>query len=449
MLYRIVRPMKRKGSQNVQFRQRIPQDVLQKARGKTLSIPIGNEVVTKRLSEKADSVVISLKTSNPSEAKTRHAEVVAYLEGVWESLRNGPVTLTHKQAVALSGDVFKMFLGAIENDPGTPEIWEHVIALNNEAVEGKYGQHPLTIPTSQTAIDSLEKRFGEFVDVLLSKRSLEIDQESRIKVLKQTAQAMTDTAVQAKRFAQGDYSDTEGALSRFPDWDSAAPFRTVSRPAISLMDLLNGWWDEAKAAERSVSTMEGYRRTMKYFADFLGHDDATKVTPQDVLNFKDHRLKSTNPKTGKPVSPKTVKDCDLAGLKSVFGWALNNHKIDSNPALGITVTVPKRKKLREKYFKQHEQRAILRAALEYKRGKAEARKTALAKRWVPWICAYTGARVGEIAQLRKEDVLFDEGHWVIRITPDAGTVKDGEFRLVPIHEHLERFPFIPVHIQRL
>jgi len=50
MLYRIVRPMKRKGSQNVQFRQRIAQDVLQKARGKTFSIPIGNEIVAKRLS---------------------------------------------------------------------------------------------------------------------------------------------------------------------------------------------------------------------------------------------------------------------------------------------------------------------------------------------------------------------------------------------------------------
>lgn len=290
MLYRIVRPMKRKGTQNVQFRQRIPQDVLQKARGKTLSIPIGNEIVAKRLSQKADSVVISLKTANPSEAKTRHAEVVAYLEGVWESLRNGPVTLTHKQAVALSGDVFKMFLGAIENDPGSPEIWEHVIALNNEAVEGKYGQHPLTIPTSKTAIDSLEKRFGEFVDVILSKRSLEIDQESRAKVLKQTAQALTDAAEQAKRFAHGDYSDTDGTLKRFPDWEDAAPHQTISRPAVSMKQLVEDWWKEAKRGGRSESTMEGYKRTINQLVSFLGHDDATKVTPQDILDFKDHRL---------------------------------------------------------------------------------------------------------------------------------------------------------------
>lgn len=39
--------------------------------------------------------------------------------------------------------------------------------------------------------------------------------------------------------------------------------------------------------------------------------------------------------------------------------------------------------------------------------------------------AYTGARVGEIAQLRKEDIRQEAGHWVIRITPEAGAVKNG------------------------
>jgi len=128
--------------------------------------------------------------------------------------------------------------------------------------------------------------------------------------------------------------------------------------------------------------------------------------------------------------------CDLAALKSIFGWALNNRKIKTNPAHGITVAVPKKKKVREQYFKKEEREAILKAAMNYKHGKAEAHKTAMGKRWIPWICAYTGARVGEIAQLRKEDIQYDEGFWTYRITPEAGTVKDGNFRAIPIHEHL-------------
>jgi integrase len=59
-----------------------------------------------------------------------------------------------------------------------------------------------------------------------------------------------------------------------------------------------------------------------------------------------------------------------------------------------------------------------------------------ARRWVPWICAYSGARVNEVTQLRGKDVQEIDGVWAFHITPEAGTVKNKEFRDVPIHEHL-------------
>jgi hypothetical protein len=43
-----------------------------------------------------------------------------------------------------------------------------------------------------------------------------------------------------------------------------------------------------------------------------------------------------------------------------------------------------------------------------------------AKRWVPWLCAYSGARVGELTQLRVQDVEHRACGPVLRITPDAG-----------------------------
>ena len=59
-----------------------------------------------------------------------------------------------------------------------------------------------------------------------------------------------------------------------------------------------------------------------------------------------------------------------------------------------------------------------------------------AKRWCPWLMAYSGARVNEITQLRRQDVFEKDGVWVMRITPEAGTVKNKEPRLVPLHSHL-------------
>jgi integrase len=44
--------------------------------------------------------------------------------------------------------------------------------------------------------------------------------------------------------------------------------------------------------------------------------------------------------------------------------------------------------------------------------------------------------VNEITQLRKQDIRQVEGIWVFHITPEAGRVKTGGFRDVPIHPHL-------------
>ncbi|SPA00494.1 conserved hypothetical protein [Cupriavidus taiwanensis] len=60
---------------------------------------------------------------------------------------------------------------------------------------------------------------------------------------------------------------------------------------------------------------------------------------------------------------------------------------------------------------------------------------------------HTGARIGEIAQLRKEDFQTRSGIVVIRITPDAGTVKTDESRVVPLAGHLRDDPWFAQWLQ--
>jgi len=82
----------------------------------------------------------------------------------------------------------------------------------------------------------------------------------------------------------------------------------------------------------------------------------------------------------------------------------------------------------------------LTAALHHSRGKANP-GTSAAKRWVPWLCAFTGARVGEMAQLRKEDITHRNGCWIVRITPEAGPVKTNEAREVVLHPQVVSLGF--------
>lgn len=61
------------------------------------------------------------------------------------------------------------------------------------------------------------------------------------------------------------------------------------------------------------------------------------------------------------------------------------------------------------------------------------------KKWLPTLAAYTGARRGELVQLRKQDIKFDTdaGRHYILITGEAGSVKnDNAMRQVPLHATL-------------
>lgn len=267
--------------------------------------------------------------------------------------------------------------------------------------------------------------------LLLTKGIRRVDSESRALLLTAFWMALRDAFASRQRNAGGDYS-LDPKAARFPEWQAPAdaPKEKPKRGASenSLTGLVEDWWKEAKRAGRKQSTYESYRNSMARLVTFLKHDTASRVTPEDIVRFKDYRVQSG-------VSPKTVKDSDLAGMKTVFGWAVVNRRLPSNPAEGITIKVGKSRKLRSKGFYDSEAIAILKHAREFVPGR-EAPKLAAAKRWVPWLCAVTGARVGEMIQIRKEDLRREGKLWVLHVTPEAGPVKTDEARDVVLHRQI-------------
>lgn len=236
---------------------------------------------------------------------------------------------------------------------------------------------------------------------------------------------------------------TEVRLKRQRGEVIATPEPPMQKPAAQLRKppkqtisgLVEDWWKEAKAAGRSISTYEAYERSSRQLAEFLKHDDATIVSKEDIVRFKDYRL-------AQGASPKTVKDGDLSGLRALFTWGVANGRITENPAKDVKVLLQKKSRSRLKGFTDDEAVTILQHALSHKQQPREGLKTANAKRWVPWLCAYTGARVGEMAQLRKQDLRQEADTWVITISPEAVTVKGGEYREVPLHPHLIDIGFV-------
>ncbi|MCB4767848.1 site-specific integrase [Ancylobacter sp. Lp-2] len=445
MLFRLVRPMRRSDTRNHQFALRIPKDLKSRMVGMMLEIPLGDGFVSVPITEKTHYIRFSLRTAEPSDVKRRQAAALQHVESIFASLRaSAPVALTHKQCVALAGEVYRAWAGELESFR-TRTVFEQTpgddadLALDFE-LEALAVRHA-TEELQKLDSAALERQIGPLVDRMLMRHGIvAVDVRSRSMLLMEVPKALTEGLEAHARKVGGDYSP-DPKSERFPEWQKpstprlAAGAAAESKPGrLTLDDLLEGWWKEAKAAGRKQSTYESYRRTVTAFAAFLKHKDPRQITPEDVIAYKDHRI-------AEGVSAKTVKDSDLAGLKTVLGWAAANRKIATNPAAGATLRIGRKKRLRSPAFTDGEVRAILSKAAAYRQGNAESWQMASAKRWVPWLCAFTGARLGEIVQLRRQDVRQEGGRWVIHITPEAGTVKTNEARDVPLHAQLVEMGF--------
>jgi integrase len=205
-----------------------------------------------------------------------------------------------------------------------------------------------------------------------------------------------------------------------------------SGPSVSLLGLYEKY---AAVPGRHPKTVAQWRPYVQHLVDFIGIDDVHAVTHDQLVRWRNF-LRDEHTYRGKRLSAKTINDSYMGAAQALFSWAKGDGLIPSNPMLEVTkVRLPSAPKTRSKGFTNEEAAAILTATLKLSASQ-EGEHLRNAKRWAPWLMAYSGARVNEITQLRKEDVFQKDGFWVMRITPEAGTVKTNEYRLVPLHSHL-------------
>ena len=201
---------------------------------------------------------------------------------------------------------------------------------------------------------------------------------------------------------------------------------------------------DAYAASQGITpgVRDEWRRYVARLVDWLGHDDASRLTANELRTWRDELLQETTRK-GTVRDPVTVRDKYITSVRATLNWAVEEQLLDHNVASDVTVRVPKKAKRRDRSFTSEEAASILTATLQTPSARLSA-SHARARRWIPWLCAYTGARVNEFSQLRAEDVFEESGIWAVRITPEAGSVKSKEAREVPLHSHLIAQGFLEV-----
>jgi integrase len=223
-----------------------------------------------------------------------------------------------------------------------------------------------------------------------------------------------------ERRANGDYSRDDTPDS-FPLFANGNP----SDPVSGCWELFEAFVKATKPAAKTVNRWRSvFLEMQREFAE-VGADGIT----EDAARRWVHGL-ITEKRTAI-----TVREIWLSASRRVFGWAREHKRIRQNPFKEVKVDVPRKMETREdgRNFTAAEASTILKASLAYEK---PVTPTDRARRWVPWLCAYSGARPGEITQLRGSDIEDRNGLYVMKLTPDAGTMKTRKTRVVPLHEHI-------------
>lgn len=436
--------------------QRIPADIKPRTAGLSLDIPVGDTLTPYTITAAAQAIRLSLRTNDVRERKARALRVSAFLETVWNALRRNelvPQSLPNCVLLAKAMYVGWAESHEVRTDSITLDQTDRQPDGSYPVMDLKQNMGPDTEPpefwvamVEKTEAQLTDLANGELdaltmkdLDIIITKQLLRLrgvmgtDKDTMQVLRREFLRAKRDGYAKRVKTADGDFTPDTKA-ERFPKEFTEQGYAGVPKRApmpasgVRITGLVDEWWKEAEKTGRAAATYSGYKTTFNHLAAFVGHDDALRVTPANVVAFKDARLAG-----GSSVATITL---NLAALKGVYEWAKDNLIVPTNPARDVRVSRMKAVKLREKDFTMEEATAIL----------AHANKAAgpghrdLARYWVPWLCAYTGARVGEMVQLRPQDLRQegegDTAYWVLTITPEAGTVKDKELRHVVLHEHL-------------
>ncbi|CAO4182709.1 DUF6538 domain-containing protein [Methylorubrum populi] len=408
------RPWKHPKTGTYYLRQRTPLDLLHSVKGQSVALPVGDAFITVKV---GDAIQASLLTKDIAEARSRHSVADGALKRFWEAQRKGPARLNQRQITALGGLAYREWVHAMADEPGPSGAYAEVLRLHAEAREsGKLGQW-----------------VGPSVDAMLLKEGLVVDEESRQRLIEAVDQGLVQATKLLQRHAEGDYRpDPEAA--RFPEWQRPAEKTAEAACETITVAALFDRWAAYSADKKAPNTIKRYRGSFRSLIAFAKERDSRSLTQEDIYAWANHR------RDVEGVHPSAINRNDLVAVSSVFAWAVGLHGgklLPSNPVTGVSLEEPKRVAKRERTFRDGEVAAILSAASAVE---PDARNPtfAAARRWCPWLAAYSGARIAELAHLEKRDIRTEAGVVVM----DLRVTKTGEPRTVPLHAHLIELGFL-------
>lgn len=343
------------------------------------------------------------------------------------------VSLTHRQISALAGEWYRWFTDLYADDAGHKDDWPSRYQQLQDVYDRfdigstEDGQQIGTAAQRRIRAKVLEMAC---IPTFVAEKPTALDEKSLNAFIDAVEFEIAPAFAALGRRAAGDYSP-DVRLTRFAESAAGTNVKGVKLSEWNCWQAFEKWVAERKPASATVSR---WRSVFLALDKYFDKRDVATITDDEVIVWKGTLVTEKR-------SAAVANDVWITAAKTVFNWLLENKKITSNPFEGVRVATTKKVKVRERAFEPSEWKKILSASLGQQSPRLKAEKAA-ARRWVPWLCAYTGSRPGEMTQLHAASVRQQDGIWIIDISPEDGTVKGASYRRVPIHEHLIEMGFL-------
>lgn len=402
----------------------------------------------KRAARPSGSIRLSLRTREPRQA-LQLAMPLSYLaRSITE--RGVERGMDFKQLRTVLTDHFSRFLAARKaqiDEAGPLSDADRMLMKNTAAVA------EMELADGEISRDEADRTARDFI----KRYELDVRADS----------PLFETFKRAIAQAQRDYAKAVLAYSADaesfdfnPPAQQRAPAETTEFGSLTLAELVEKFWRDAKQENRWASKTEGEKQEhIDLLYERLGRDIQLSAFGRTEAHLmKDtlraypvnrHKLKETR---GKPLLEvlelTTVRKLHtltvnkyLQTYQSLFGWALRNGYCAVNPFDGLALSTKTVNAVDPRIgFSDEQVEAIRNAVIGKNKPHEEHHK------WGTLLAIHTGARLNEIAQLHLEDIRQIDGIWCFDINQKPGTRKKlknaASRRIVPVHPRLIEYGFL-------
>ncbi len=433
----------------------------------------------------------SLRTTDPQEAKRLARAVLDELDAEWQTIRDrrtiepsdiDEVIWERYIALVEADERFRMELPTEED---LDEIWAILASEFGSEDIGAYriletfrDRHELDARQREARLQQLRqdaaraetKSVAPVVRREIEKRQLIADPSSID--YRRLSQGIVRAEIEAlTRSVERDRGDWSGEIKD-------ALVKPAMKRRIEPSETIMGQFDiYAKANPNNIKadTLDYSRKCVAIFADSLPkgypasgidkkavrewHDLLRQfpVKAAEISEFRGlpiRRVVALNQERQRPTISKQTMNKYLSALGSFCNWLVRRGVIDINPTTGMHDKLDKDARPVRSYSEQ-ELASIFKSPIysgflsdekDYLPGNRTADDW---RHWLPLLALFTGARLGELAQLLTDDVRKMHGHPVIIITREGDPAKSVKTktsqRVIPVHPELERLGFLDFH----